>query len=360
MTMPPSERRHRRYEEHLTDAELNELVDGTLAPPEFERAQVHLASCDECAERYQTLQSTVSALKAAPGLAPRRSFQLTPEQAKIPQKPPSWLDRFSEWLVPGVPVIRAATLAVALLLLSVTAIDYATHRNNTSENAGPVVMRTTGDTDSEAPPVTANNAAPTSIPAQSEPVDTASDSSTGGLAQSAAQPTDAINAAEPAENESADAESFTSSAQEASGGAAPETSADDSVLQEASDSDAAMEAPQPPAPAAAANIGESTMESSGALGAMEESAPETPPSPVPTETATPSPIPTATASPIPPTATVEATPVSDGQSGDSGVGLSRWRIAEFGLLLLLVWLGVTWFGRAHMRDDKPDDDSKTI
>ena len=84
MTMPPSERRHRRSEEHLTDAELNELVDGTLAATDTERAQQHLATCPDCDERYRTLLATVSALKSAPSIMPRRSFQLTPEQAKIP------------------------------------------------------------------------------------------------------------------------------------------------------------------------------------------------------------------------------------------------------------------------------------
>ena len=68
------------------------------------RAQTHLDTCQECDERYRTLLATVSALKSAPGLMPRRSFQLTPEQAKLPAPKPSWVDRFAEWIVPGIPV----------------------------------------------------------------------------------------------------------------------------------------------------------------------------------------------------------------------------------------------------------------
>ena len=84
MTMPTDERQPNRRDEHLTDAELNELVDGTLAGRDLDTAQAHLASCAECNEQYQALLATVTGLKQAPGLMPRRSFQLTPEQAKLP------------------------------------------------------------------------------------------------------------------------------------------------------------------------------------------------------------------------------------------------------------------------------------
>lgn len=86
MTMSTSERQLNRRDEHLTDAELNELVDGTLAARDLTRAQTHLDACQECDERYRSLLATVSALKSAPALMPRRSFQLSPEQAKLPAK----------------------------------------------------------------------------------------------------------------------------------------------------------------------------------------------------------------------------------------------------------------------------------
>ncbi len=130
MTMPPSERQPNRHDEHLTDAELNELVDGTLTGRALERAQAHLASCQECDAHYEALLATVTALKQAPSLMPRRSFQLTPEQAKRPESVPSRFDRFADWIVPGIPVIKLATIAVALLFISVTAFDVLTNQSS--------------------------------------------------------------------------------------------------------------------------------------------------------------------------------------------------------------------------------------
>jgi hypothetical protein len=50
-----------------------------------------------------------------------------------------------------------------------------------------------------------------------------------------------------------------------------------------------------------------------------------------------------------PAATPAAKPVPTAiESAPSGNGISRWRIAEIGLLLLLAWLLVTWIGRARI------------
>jgi hypothetical protein len=335
MTMPPSERRQRRSEEHLTDAELNELVDGTMSSAETERAQVHLASCAECEERYRTLLATVAALKSAPSVMPRRSFQLTPEQAKLVPKQPSWLDRFSEWIVPGVPAIRAATLAIALLLLSVTAVDVITHRSNTSENAGPMVMRQAEPTQ-QAIPAQAIDSAPTSeVPILGAESDAAADQS-GAASGGAAAATD------------------TSGPMVSSAMQPPDSETDGATDTGESD----IEAEAPPAPAAAMVPPQETSEPLlGASESMAEVAPAASPTAAGPETAATSPVAPATASPAPPSPAVAASPTpseNTGGNGGSGGSISRWRIAEFGLLLLLVWLGVTWLGRTRVGDSSSD------
>jgi anti-sigma factor RsiW len=287
MTMPPSERQPNRRDQHLTDTELNELVDGTLPASEAAAARAHLATCAECDERYRTLHATVSALRHSPSLMPRRSFQLTPEQAKLPQKAPSWLDRFAQRIVPGIPALRAATLAAALLLISVTAIDVITHRNGSSDQVPVTQMRLPVET---APPA-------------------------GGVNQ----------AAEPAQVESTEApllgetNDSISSASTTGGTEANETESGppQGALGAAASSAA-------PAPDSVPTFGATEV-----LPAMLE--PE----------ATPSPSPLATASPVP-------APETEESSG--GASISRWRIAELALLLLLLWLIVSWVGRSRVED----------
>lgn len=151
----PADKQNRRDAEHLTDAELNELVDGTLSPRDSERVRTHLTSCADCEERYNTLKATISLLQSAPSLMPRRSFQLTPELAARPEAAqpshPGRLDRFSQWIMPGIPALRTATLIVALLLVSVSALDVITHRNSEPNSTSPVLMQSAPE--QEAPPM---------------------------------------------------------------------------------------------------------------------------------------------------------------------------------------------------------------
>jgi hypothetical protein len=123
----------------------------------------------------------------------------------------------------------------------------------------------------------------------------------------------------------------------------------------AAGADGASDAEAPPAAAMP------QQEPSQALGeapeSMAEAAPEASPSAIPTVTATPSPLPTATASPVPPSPTAAPSPTPAERTNGDGGSISRWRIAEFGLLLLLVWLGVTWFGRTRVGDQSSKDDT---
>ncbi|MEZ4507228.1 MAG: zf-HC2 domain-containing protein [Thermomicrobiales bacterium] len=298
--MPTNERQANRPQDHLTDAELNELVDGTLAGRDADKAQAHLAGCASCEERYQTLLATVTALRQAPSVMPRRSFQLTPAQARLPEPKQSWLDRFAERLLPGVPAIKAATIAVALLFISVTAFDVLTNQS-AQESMGPTTVKQEADVPAptfEAPQTaatepsgrveTAGNAAP-------EPDSALQESATGGGAQTAAETSD-----EP------DGESMSESA------------ADSAPVEDGFTSSAMQEAPAAPAAAMEPGLASPTAE--------------------PTATPTPTPEATATATP-----TATPAPASDGWSSE--FTLSWWRIAELALLMILIWLIVTWFGR---------------
>lgn len=273
-------RDHKRSASHLTDADLNELIDGTMAEREARIARAHLDSCADCADRLHTLQATVSALQEAPSLRPRRSFQLTPQQAHIPVAPPSRTDRLARWLLPGVPALRVATIVVALLLVSVTALDVLVDRNGSPDTTPVVLMQDAEVAEQQAPidaVATTGDAALEAAPAQS------SDTSILSAAESGMQRT------------SDDGDSAT--------GAGPE---------EASSSDAesapAMMAPEP----AAAPAGSPAVDGT----------------PVPAEPE---------------------------RAGSSGPQVSGWRIAELGLLLLLIWLIVSWIGRNRFEDRRAEE-----
>ena len=294
MTMPTSERQPNRRDEHLTDAELNELVDGTLAGRDLERAQAHLASCAECEERYQTLLATVTALKQAPSVMPRRTFQLTPEQAKLPEKQPSWLDRFAERILPGVPAIKAATIAVALLLVSVTAFDVLTDQSGQDDSSPQTSVQREAD-------------APRSG-RRKRPTGRHRDADAGRIERAALrQPAAQMPRYQESESDEESApvtgaadESFTSSAMQ-------EAPAAPGRRHRATDRSGLAHVSNRPRPHADRHL-----RTDGYPVAHRR----------------------------------RRRPGSDGWS--AGFTLSWWRIAELGLLMILVWLLVSWVGRSRV------------
>ena len=329
MTMPASDRHKQRPEEHLTDAQLNELVDGTLSAQESDRAQTHLTSCAECDERYRTLLATVSALKTAPGVMPRRSFQLTPEQAKRPAPKATWLDRFSDWIVPGVPALRAATLAVALLLISVTAIDVVTNQSNDSENAGPAVMR------QQQPTLPAAAQQP---PLQ-ESGDTGSGASTGG----APEPTEGAGGTLGPQQFHRPARPREPPAARWNRAMPRHRHKDISVDEETTSSDES-EAPVAPAAPAAAMQPQTSAESTSELPALMAEAPPLA-SPAASPSAMASPAPSAAASSVPAAGNAGAKPARPVARKGHALPVAHCRV---GLLMVLVWLLVSWFGRSRV------------
>lgn len=115
--VPPPRRRSSRPDQHLDTEALSVLLDDALSGPDWELAAAHLEGCDACRRDLAELRATVSLLSGLPQYRPRRSFELGPEHASEVQ--PSRFARFLPW----VPALRAASLAVALLLVVVTAID---------------------------------------------------------------------------------------------------------------------------------------------------------------------------------------------------------------------------------------------
>ncbi|TXG81537.1 MAG: hypothetical protein E6R14_07735 [Thermomicrobiales bacterium] len=234
---------------------------------------------------------------------PRRSFQLTPEQAKLPEPKHGCIDRFAERLLPGVPALKAATIAVALLFISVTAFDVLTDQS-AHDSMGPSAIQR--EADLPAPAAEAPQTAATELPVLQDtaggapPAETDSD----GLLEESAPTGGAENASAPST--------------EAASGAAPEAASESESADESFESSAMQEAPAAPA---------TTLELAPASPTAE-----------PTAAATSAPEPPATSTPT-------ATPVPDSSDGKGGFSLSWWRIAELSLLMVLIWLIVTWIGR---------------
>jgi hypothetical protein len=104
-------------EQHLTDDELNLMVDGALPDGERERAERHLASCDACRDSLLQFRAITDALAAVPEARVPRSFQLGQQYAT---QGTSIGSRTTGLLVSMLPAMRAATVAVALILFGST------------------------------------------------------------------------------------------------------------------------------------------------------------------------------------------------------------------------------------------------
>lgn len=102
---------------HLGDELLSRLVDGDLAPDERRRAETHLATCVDCRHNQDALRSTVTLLRALPSPRPARSFQLAPSYAPQPSR---WR-RLPGWLTTEMPALRAAAVAIVLLIGGIAA-----------------------------------------------------------------------------------------------------------------------------------------------------------------------------------------------------------------------------------------------
>jgi hypothetical protein len=108
---------------HLSAETLSAYHDHGLRPNERQAADAHLRSCPRCRQDLADLRATVELLHALPERRPRRSFQLSPDQA-LPPAP--W---FRRWFI-GLPAAQIAAAAVSVLLVLVIAGDLLTHEGD--------------------------------------------------------------------------------------------------------------------------------------------------------------------------------------------------------------------------------------
>jgi hypothetical protein len=125
---------------HLDVDTLSAYLDQQLPPAELTAIRAHLATCPECGRELAELRATVALLRELPQYAPRRSFQLGPEHARGAVRRGIGITGWFERLVPALPALRIATVAVAVLLVAVIAGDLVTNRG-----AAPAPMVQTGD-----------------------------------------------------------------------------------------------------------------------------------------------------------------------------------------------------------------------
>lgn len=103
---------------HVTDL-ISAYIDHQLSPPERAEVDRHLATCPACRRDLQTLQWTVSLVRAVPQRPVPRSFTLP-----VPAAAPERTRRFSlHW---SYNFLRAATAVAAMFLVLVVSGDLLT------------------------------------------------------------------------------------------------------------------------------------------------------------------------------------------------------------------------------------------
>jgi len=331
--------------QHLDTDALSAFIDDRLGNDLNGDAVGHIAVCPDCRNELAELRATVTLLRGLPEYRSRRSFTLGPEYAH-----PVRTSRLAR-LLPMLPVLRSATVAVLLLLVSVSAADILTQVGDDSDDSSqPAALSTdnVGDTglqqgdgdlaaaqpppESESAPVgdgTGGGDALSESDGESnaDDVDDAARSAGGDAAADerigASAP---ISAAVPRESEPESA------------AASGESSASDSaaagdVAESASDTDAASadEAPENVA------LGEAPAANDAAFGAVPGST-----EPAPTVSIATASVDEATELAM---ARADSPGATAGRAGSTpDAGLSNWRLIEIVLALVLVALAALLFG----------------
>ena len=309
--------------QHLDTATLSLYLDDGLDPEDRATAARHLSGCVDCRQELAELRATVALLGDLPQYRPRRSFQLSAEHARAAR--PGFFAR----LLPVLPALRAASAAVALLLVVVGAGDYWTR-------------------DDEAPPRSGQEALDSGRDAASD--DAARDAESGGAAIEAVDPDDAPEAVP-------GTESASTALNEAEGDAVllPAEDAVD-LPQGAADAPSGTDAALA-APPSAGNDPDQAAAGAGAADTDDELARDGP-APVGERAGlsatTPAPRPSGGGAALPSASASEnEAGQGDGsaRSGTTTGGRMWWRVAEVGLGALLVGLVVVVVRLGRMRRD---------
>jgi hypothetical protein len=170
-------------EQHLTDDELNLLIDGAMPAAERARAEGHIAVCATCRESMVQFNAIAQALAAIPVARVPRSFQLGPKFAG--QRRPFW-SRFAALFMPMLPAMRAATVALALLLFGSTAYraldDTSPSQPTSNQAAAPQATMTSPAQAQTSAPESASTDLAQKAPAPTEADGDVADDSAAGAA----------------------------------------------------------------------------------------------------------------------------------------------------------------------------------
>jgi len=121
---------HPKGDDHITDL-LSAYIDHQLSPAERAEVDRHLATCPACSRDLQTLQWTISLVRAVPQRPVPRAFTLP-----VPAATPEQTRRFS--LHRSYNFLRAATAIAATFLILVVSGDLLT-RTSTFTTPAPVL-----------------------------------------------------------------------------------------------------------------------------------------------------------------------------------------------------------------------------
>lgn len=161
---------------HLGADVLSELVDGTLPREVAAAAQAHLRTCASCTEALEGFRAISLLLSGLPEPRLQRSFQLSPEMAFGRG---SLIDRLGAWLMPALPALRAATVAIALLLVASIAGDLLTEPSST----GPVMEESVPRVAQTAAPLPTTQAFDAKEPTAAKAGETTNEASLGTNAE---------------------------------------------------------------------------------------------------------------------------------------------------------------------------------
>lgn len=100
---------------HLPDDILNAWIDDVATPAERAIVDDHIAGCDTCQQRLRELRGVKTMLGDLPEIAPRRSFTLTPDQAKKPS--PIRESAAPSRILRLLPIVRSLGVAAMLAVL---------------------------------------------------------------------------------------------------------------------------------------------------------------------------------------------------------------------------------------------------
>ena len=123
---------------HLTEVQLNDLADESLAEPDRTAAESHIAACADCRAELSALRQVLADLHALPaGVAPARDL-LADIHSAIELEPDTGLP--ARWRVRTLRSARWALAAAAIVLIVATAV--ITRAMSDRTNAPPTMAGT--------------------------------------------------------------------------------------------------------------------------------------------------------------------------------------------------------------------------